>query len=218
MLPAMRIYDVSVPISARTPVYPGDPGIEIRQWLSLANGDPANVSAICCGAHTGTHVDAPAHFLKDAPKLDSLDLQTLIGEVQVVEIPNDVMAIEASQLENRLAAGTQRVLFKTRNSEFWNDPNGQFRSDYTYLAPAAAAKLIDQGIRLVGIDYLSVERFDSETFETHEILLTNGVIIVEGLDLRAVPAGIYELICLPLKLADGSGDGAPARTVLRSFA
>jgi len=213
----MRIYDVSVPISARTPTYPGDPGIDIRQWLSLAAGDVANVSAICFGAHTGTHVDAPAHFIKDAPKLQSLDLNTLIGEVQVIEIPNEVMAIGESQLENSFGAGAQRVLFKTRNSDFWSKADGQFRSDYTYITSGCAKKLVDLGIRLVGIDYLSVEQFASENFETHQVLLSSGVVIIEGLDLRQVPAGAYELICLPLKIADGSGDGAPARVVLRTL-
>ena len=213
----MRLYDVSVPISARTPTYPGDPGIDIRQWLSLADGDAANVSAICFGAHTGTHVDAPAHFIKDAPKLQSLDLYTLIGKVQVMEVANEVMAIEERHLEKSFAAGTTRILFKTRNSDFWNEADGQFHSDYTYISPEAAKKLIDHGIRLVGIDYLSVERFDSENFETHQTLLSNGVVIIEGLDLRQVPAGDYELICLPLKIAEGSGDGAPARVVLRTF-
>jgi arylformamidase len=213
----MRIYDVSVPISARTPTYPGDPGIDIRQWLSLASGDAANVSVLYFGAHTGTHVDAPAHFIKDAQKLQSLDLNTLIGEAQVVEIPKEAMAIDEGHLDNCFDQETTRVLFKTRNSDFWNASDGQFRPDYTYISPAAARKLIDYGIRLVGIDYLSVERFDSEGFETHEILLANGVVIIEGLDLRQVTAGNYELICLPLKIAEGSGDGAPARVVLRSL-
>jgi len=213
----MHIYDVSVPISARTPTYPGDPGVDIRQWLSLADGDAANVSAICFGAHTGTHVDAPAHFIKDAPKVQSMDLHTLIGEVQVMEIPNGVISIEESHLENGFDADTKRILFKTRNSNFWSEADGQFHADYTYISPAAAKKLVDHGMRLVGIDYLSVERFASENFETHEILLANGVVIIEGLDLRAVPAGVYELICLPLKIAGGSGDGAPARVVLRSL-
>jgi arylformamidase len=212
----MRIYDVSVPISARTPTYPGDPGIDIRQWLSLANGDAANVSAIYFGAHTGTHVDAPAHFIRGAAKLESLDLYTLIGEVQVIEIPNEVMAIEESHLECGFKEHCERVLFKTRNSDFWNESDGQFHADYTYISPEAAKKLVDHGVRLVGIDYLSVERFDSENFATHQILLANGVVIIEGLDLRQVPAGAYELICLPLKIAGGSGDGAPARVVLRS--
>src|SRR5258705_5516849 len=145
---SMRIYDVSVPISARTPTYPGDPPVDIRQWLSVADGDVANVSAICFGAHTGTHVDAPAHFIKDAPKLQSIDLYTLIGEVHVMEIPNNVMAIEESHLENRFDADTKRILFKTRNSDFWNEADGQFHSDYTYISPAAARKLVGDGIRL----------------------------------------------------------------------
>jgi arylformamidase len=212
----MHIYDVSVPISARMPTYPGDPGIDIRQWLSLDDGDVANVSAICFGAHTGTHVDAPAHFIKDALKVESMELHTLIGEAQVIELPGDALAIDASHLEHNLDGGTQRVLFKTRNSNFWSESDGQFHTDYTYISPGAAQKLVNHGIRLVGIDYLSVERFGVESFETHEILLSNGVAIIEGLDLRQVSAGVYELICLPLKIADGSGDGAPARVVLRS--
>ena len=149
--------------------------------------------------------------------MQSLDLNTLIGEVQVIGMPNEVMAIEESHLENGFDAGIQRVLFKTRNSDFWSQSDGQFRSDYTYITPEAAKKLVDWGIRLVGIDYLSVERFASENFATHEVLLSNDVVIIEGLDLRQVPAGLYELICLPLKIAEGSGDGAPARVVLRSF-
>ena len=213
----MHIYDVSVPISARTPTYPGDPGIDIRQWLSLAAGDAANVSAICFGAHTGTHVDAPAHFIAGAAKLNSLDLYTLIGKARVIELAADVMSIEESHLENGVLDSTTRILFKTRNSDFWNETDGQFRSDYTFISPEAAKRLIEKGIRLVGIDYLSVERFGSENFETHGILLSNGAVIIEGLDLRQVPPGVYELICLPLKIADGSGDGAPARVVLRSL-
>jgi len=106
---------------------------------------------------------------------------------------------------------------KTRNSDFWNEGNGEFHTDYTYLSPAGAKDLVNHGVRLVGIDYLSVERFKSEKFETHEILLSNGVVIIEGLDLREVPAGFFELICLPLKIAEGSGDGAPARVVLRQY-
>lgn len=214
---AMRIYDVSVPISARTPTYPGDPGIEIQQWLSLANGDAANVSALCFGAHTGTHIDAPAHFISGAARLDSLDLDTLLGTVQVIEIPADALSIETSHLASQLIGGLERLLFKTRNSAFWGETNGEFHSDYTYLAPEAAQQLVAAGIRLVGIDYLSIEQFESEDFATHQILLANGVVIVEGLDLRQVAAGVYELICLPLKIVDGSGDGAPARVVLRSL-
>jgi arylformamidase len=213
----MKIYDVSVPISTRTPTYPGDPGIEIRQWLSLDKGEPANVTALCFGAHTGTHVDAPAHFIKGGSKVDSLDLDTLLGEAHVIEIAGDVSEITERHIEINCPHGARRILFKTRNSSFWNVEDGQFHTDYTYLSPGAAKRLVANGTQLVGIDYLSVERFHSENFQTHETLLANGVVIIEGLDLRQVAAGTYELICLPLKIAGGSGDGAPARVVLRSL-
>lgn len=213
----MQIYDVSVPISARMPTYPGDPGVNIKQWLSLDKGDPANVTLIDFGAHTGTHVDAPAHFIRGGRKLESLNLNVLLGEVHVIEMPEDVMEITESHLENNLPSGATRVLFKTRNSAFWSEVNGEFHTNYTYISAAAAQRLVANGVRLVGIDYLSVERFESTSFETHETLLSSGVIIIEGLDLRQVEAGVYELICLPLKIAGGSGDGAPARVVLRTL-
>ncbi len=212
----MTFYDVSVPISTLLPTYPGDPGVEIKQWLALDRGDPANVTAIDFGAHTGTHVDAPAHFIPGGAKLAALDLETLIGEVQVIEISDDVLEITDTHIKHQVPRGTERVLFKTRNSAFWNNPEGQFRADYTYISPPAARCLVAGGVRLVGIDYLSVEQFQPPRYETHEELLSAGVIIIEGLDLRAVAAGIYELICLPLKIAGGAGDGAPARVVLRT--
>ena len=211
------IYDVSVPISARLPIYPGDPGIEIGQWLSMAAGDAANVSVLHFGAHTGTHVDAPAHFIEGAPKLQSMSLEILIGEARVVEISTDVMEINDEVIAAVCPAGTKRVLFKTRNSNFWNEETGEFRSDYTFISPDGARRLVAEGVQLVGIDYLSVERFRPERYATHETLLSHGVVIIEGLDLRAVPPGAYELICLPLKIAEGSGDGAPARTILRTL-
>ena len=185
----MRIYDISVPISAATPTYPGDPGVEIKQWTAIADGYAANVSLLHFGAHTATHVDAPAHFI---------DAITPIH-------------ITALDLE-----GATRVLFKTRNSAFWSNMTTGFRQDFTYIAPDAARALVELGVRLVGIDYLSVEKFQTERHETQEILLSNNIVIIEGLDLREVSAGSYELVCLPLKIAGGTGDGAPARAVLRA--
>ena len=213
----MPIYDVSVSLSADTPTYPGDPGIEIDQLLSMENGDHANVSMIRFGAHSGTHVDAPAHFVAGGAHVEFLELETLIGEVQVVEVPGSVETIDEAFIENNLQPETTRVLFKTRNSSYWDQSHASFRSDYTSLDPGAARKLVGLGVKLVGIDYLSVEKFGSDTFETHHVLLSQGVVIVEGLDLRKVSAGVYELICLPLKLSGGSGDGAPARAVLRTL-
>jgi len=213
----MQIYDVSVTLSDQTPTYPGDPGIEITQWLNLEQGDAANVSLLHFGAHSGTHVDAPAHFIKGGSKVDSLSFENLIGPACVLEVPDEVMEIGKDFLTGLDLMNVERVLFKTRNSAFWSEANGHFRSDYTYLTAEAAAFLVEKKIKLVGIDYLSVEKFKADKFETHEILLGHGVTILEGLDLRQVSSGDYELICLPLKIGAGSGDGAPARAVLRTL-
>jgi len=213
----MPIYDVSVALSADTPTYPGDPSINISQFLSLADGDPANVSLIHFGAHSGTHVDAPAHFIAGGARVDSLPLKTLIGRAQVVEVPSAIDTITAEFITEHCNTGETRYLFKTRNSSFWNNNATGFRSDYTSLDAEAARELARVGVKLVGIDYLSIEKFGAETFETHHTLLSQGIVIVEGLDLRQLSAGVYELICLPLRLAGGSGDGAPARVVLRTI-
>jgi arylformamidase len=213
----MEIYDVSVPLSSATPTFPGDPGIEIKQWKDLANGDAANVSLIHFGLHSGTHVDAPAHFIEGGATVENLPLQSLIGEAEVVDVAEHIQVIDEEFITSNCIRGSQRVLFKTRNSSFWSSPEEGFRIDYTYLDPAAATRLVASGIKLVGIDYLSIEGPGTEKYETHHILLSNGVVILEGLDLRRVPAGLYELICLPLRIAEGKGDGAPARTVLRTL-
>jgi arylformamidase len=211
----MKIYDVTVPISEKTPVYEGDPNVQIETANAIARGDAANVSRLCFGAHTGTHVDAPNHFVEGTRKIHELELEKLTGICRVVEIENSVVAIEAKHIVN--LKGVERVLFKTRNSDFWAEMEQGFRKDFTYIAPDAAKALVDLGIKLVGIDYLSVEKFGAETFDTHVTLLEKEVVIVEGLDLREVSGGDYELICLPLKVVGGTGDGAPARTILREI-
>ena len=213
----MPIYDVTVPLSNELPTYPGDPGIEIGNWRALANGDSANVSVVSFGAHTGTHVDAPAHFIEGASKVESMLLDVLIGEALVVEVPEDVVTIDEAFVTANVPAGTTRVLFKTRNSAFWEETPPQFHSDFTHLNLGAATRLRDQGAKLIGIDYLSIEKFKSGTHEVHLALLSQGVVIVEGLRLGDVPAGKYELICLPMRLHSKLGDGAPARAVLRTL-
>lgn len=208
----MKIYDITVPLSNDVPVYEGDPKVEITTANSIEKGDAANVSKLCFGAHTATHVDAPNHFIEGTRKVAELDLHKLIGRCRVVEIDKNVTAIEArhvADLEN-----AERVLFKTRNSDFWNNSAQGFRTDFTYIEPEAALILVEKGVKLVGIDYLSVEKFGSKDFRTHIILLEKEVVIIEGLDLREVSAGDYELICLPLKVISETGDGAPARTIL----
>jgi len=214
---SMQIYDVSVPLSGSTHTYPGDPGIEIIDWLTLAHGGAANVSLLHFGAHSGTHVDAPAHFMEGGARSESLPLDSMLGDAEVIQVDEDMKVIDADFVRANCLRGSERILFKTRNSAFWNNLQGGFRKDYTYLDLDAARLLVEAGVRLVGIDYLSIEQFESEKFETHHALLSAGVVILEGLDLRAVPSGSYELICLPLKISGGNGDGAPARVILRTL-
>ncbi|HLR06482.1 MAG TPA: cyclase family protein [Pyrinomonadaceae bacterium] len=210
----MPIYDITVPIHPGMPIYEGDPAVEIAAWSALRKGDSANVSFLHFGAHTGTHVDAPAHFIEGARKIDALSLDVLIGPARVVRVPDEVAEINSDFISAADIGGVERVLFHTRNSNLWKEG---FRKDFTHLLPEAAEILVEMGIKLVGTDYLSIEKFHSGHHRTHLALLSHSVVIVEGLNLNAVPAGDYELICLPLKIADGAGDGAPARVVLRSL-
>jgi len=211
------IYDITVPISNELPTWPGDPAVQIRDWRSLSAGDGANVSMLNFGAHTGTHVDAPAHFIEGAAKVEALPLDALIGEVQVIEVPPDYREIDEELVLAQCTPEAQRVVFKTRNSAFWSDADAEFRKDFTYLGLQAAERLVEWGIKLVGIDYLSIEQFGSEKHETHVALLSHGVVILEGLNLTEISAGKYELICLPLRLRSNHCDGAPARVVLRTL-
>src|SRR5689334_21632084 len=215
--PSMAFYDITVPLSNDLPTYPGDPGIQIGEWRALTKGDSANVSVVNFGAHTGTHVDAPAHFIDGAAKIETLPLNKLIGAALVVEAPDDCLVIDEAFVRAHVPPGIERVLFKTRNSAFWNEAHPQFHSDFTHLNTEAANWLGELGMKLVGIDYLSIEKFKSPGHPTHLALLTRGVVIVEGLNLTGVPPGPYELLCLPMRLRSDLGDGAPARAVLRTL-
>ena len=213
----MTFYDVTVPLSNELPTYPGDPGIQISDWRSFAKGDGANVSKVNFGAHTGTHVDAPAHFIEGGEKIEWLPFESLIGEALVVEVPDQQIVIDGALVAEHVPPGTERVLFKTRNSAFWSEAPPQFHTDFTHLNLEAATWLLDQGAKLIGIDYLSIEKFKSGDHAVHLALLSKGVVILEGLNLAGVPAGRYELICLPLRLRSELGDGAPARAVLKAL-
>lgn len=206
----MKIFDVTVPLTKDIIVYPGDPPVRIERKATLnRDGAKANLSRYAFGSHTGTHIDAPFHFIENGLTVDRLPLELLIGRARVVEVTSP--RIDETALEEFDFTADARVLFKTRNSYLWSQKT--FVEDYVYITPGAARSLVNQGIKLVGIDYLSVEKFGVESFDTHLILLRAGTIIIEGLDLREVEPGDYELICLPLNVKDG--DGAPARVVLR---
>jgi arylformamidase len=204
------IYDISLPVANGGVVYPGNPPIQIEPQQSIAKGAGANVSSICFGSHTGTHVDAPKHFFDDGAGVDALSLDVLMGPAMLICMDDDVMSVGAEQLRLHELKGHTRILIKTRNSSFIR--GSEFVKDYTFLAPDGAEHLVSLGVKLVGVDYFSVEQFHSGHHRTHRTLLEHGVIIVEGLDLSGPPLGPYELRVLPLRLA--GLDGAPARAVL----
>jgi arylformamidase len=203
-------HDVTVELWPGMPTWEGEPGPCLRV-IKTYDPDGARVSELSLGVHSGTHVDAPVHFIPGAPSAESLPLEALLGPCQLVE----VATTGNIAIEDALAAGLdprcERVLFKTRNSALWDDLT--FRTDFAAIQPALAHWLVGAGARLVGIDYLSVEPYGVAVPEVHLTLLEAGVVILEGLDLRHVPAGRYDLACLPLKLR--GSDGAPARVVLR---
>ena len=205
----MKYYDVTVPIHPAMPVYEGDPPVEISRFLSIDKGDQANVSSLSMGAHTGTHVDAPCHFVDGAKAVDEISLDVLIGGAKVVEF-SDVEEISSDNFAGAGLKGVRRVLFKTSNSALWSE--GGFQKDFVHITECAARHLVSIGVKLVGFDYLSVEKFDAPRPVAHITLLEAGVVILEGLDLSAVTPGDYTLLCLPLRIS--GCDGAPCRAVL----
>lgn len=207
----MQYIDVTVPVRPGMPIYRGDPDVMRVQVKSLADGDTCNVSRLDFGVHSGTHIDAPLHFIAGAPAIEATPLDALIGDAYVVDataVSGDIDAQTLARLE--FPDGCERVLFKTPNSRLW-DLDG-FSGDFIGLEEDAALELVRRGVRLAGIDYLSISPFGNSA-PTHVALLAAGVVILEGLDLRRVEPGPYRLTCLPL-LIEGS-DGAPARTLLQ---
>jgi arylformamidase len=205
-----RIIDVSLPVGPDMPTWPDDPRVELHPTSRIADGDPANVSSLSLGTHTGTHVDPPVHFIEGADAIDNVSLEALVGEAVVADL-RAADAIGPAELEAlALPEGTERLLCRTRNSEAWAD--GSLPSDYVAVTPEGARWIVDRGLRLVGVDFLSVERGGEPDFPVHTTLLGNGVVVVEGLDLRAAEPGTYTFACLPLRIA--GGDGGPARACL----
>ena len=208
----MKIYDISLALTPRLPRWPGDPDIVLTPYQSLAAGDNSNNTHLACSVHSGTHIDAPAHFIDDGAGVEQIALDVLVGQALVAEIPG-VARITPEHLEALdLPAETRRLLLKTDNSAYWSNPEHEFRKDFTALTAEAAKWVVARGIQLIGVDYLSVQLFDDPSPLTHRVLLEAGAVVLEGLDLRPVSQGSYQLVCLPLKI-NGS-DGAPARAVL----
>ena len=208
-LDGARLHDVSRALD-RAPVWPGDLLPELARTKSLSDGDGVTVSNLSMCIHTGTHIDAPAHFIEDGEMISDIGLERMLGRVQVVDM-GDALQIDAHQMQQAgIAPECRRVLFRTRNSRLLHD--SAFNRDYVALTPDGAEWINRNGISLVGIDYASIERYDEPDNRTHKILLEAGVVVIEGLDLSQVAAGSYELLCLPLKI--GMAEAAPARVVL----
>jgi arylformamidase len=207
-----RYYDISLTITPRLPVWPGDPTVILERFSKIENGANSNSSRISMSVHTGTHLDAPFHFIKGGRGVDELALEVLIGSARVLQLPDDCDLITADVLQSQnVGSEPIRWLFKTRNSHYWTLNAPIFHKDYVGISSDGAEYLVNHGVKLVGVDYLSVSPF-RQTKATHQILLSAGVIALEGLDLSEVPPGDYELIALPVKL--GGCDGAPVRAVL----
>lgn len=208
-----KYYDISVPVSSHLPIWPDSQKIDFYRSLDMDRGDIANDTTIKLSVHTGTHVDAPLHFLKNGKSVDQLSLDTLIGRVRVLDV-GEVDVIDSALLQSlSIDSDIQRLLFKTKNSSLWNTKT-EFEPNFVALSADAAQWLVEKQFILVGIDYLSIQRFYDNS-DTHVILLNAEVVIIEGLNLIDVPEGDYELICLPIKLQ--GVEGAPSRVILRSL-
>jgi arylformamidase len=207
------IHDVTVPITNTMPVWPSDPPVKLtpQSHLSRDKSHTVQLTSIEMGSHTGTHIDAPWHFVQSGRRLNQIPIETLVGKATVFELPG-VRSIDDEDIGRLPLSGVERVLFKTENSKHWND--GRFFEEFVYLEPKAAQVLVDHGVKLVGIDYLSIDKYKSEKHPTHFVLLERNVVILEGLNLGAVAPGEYHMVALPLNLQDA--DGAPTRVILVS--
>lgn len=207
-----RVFDISLPYSSDLPAWPGEPKPTIEYLEQIATGGVANVTKLTACVHFGTHMDAPMHFVEGAGGIDSIDLNALVGSAYVIDM-RGVSAITSDDLDRAdIPVNANRVLFRTDNSDLWNDLGHDFYEDFVAITPDGADWLVARGMIFVGIDYLSIETYHTKDFATHKKILGACIAVVEGLDLRGVAAGQYQLVCLPVKLA--GRDGAPARAIL----
>jgi arylformamidase len=206
----MKLIDVSVPLDAALPTYPNNTPFSLEPVKRVARGESSNVSTLHMSAHTGTHVDAPRHFFDGKPGAEALPLELLIGRTRVVEVATR-SGISAADLAAVDLSEDVRLLIKTQNSRLWGSP--EFHTDYVGVTESGARHLVAHGIKVVGVDYLSIEEFRAPGAPAHRVLLGAGTIVIEGLNLADVDPGVYEMICLPLRIV--GADGAPARVVLR---
>jgi arylformamidase len=210
----MNIIDISIPLSEKTPVWEGEKGISVHRVAKIEEGSDFNVSRIELGLHAGTHIDAPFHVFEKGNTVDQIPLDTLVGSVQVVEIPDGISVIDKNCLMNlNFQDGIDRILFKTSNSIYWEEDPFSFNKEYVAINSEGAKYLADMDLRLIGVDYFSVSPYD-DLKQPHLILLARRIVLLENIDLRHVVPGVYKLICLPMKII--GTDGALVRAILIS--
>lgn len=208
----MKIFDITIPLSNQTPVWEGDKEVIISRETQISEEEDYNVARVALNVHSGTHMDAPFHVMKDGRTVDQISLENLIGKAQVVRIGDEVDMIDAEVLkQSHLEKGIKRFLFKTKNSNYWKEEPYKFCEDFVGLDSSAADYLVSVGARLAGIDWFSISPM-SDLLNPHKILLGAGIVILENLNLLDIQGGIYDLFCLPLKLV--GTDGAPVRAIL----
>lgn len=210
----MKIFDISLTITPEIPVWPGDIPVWLERVKKLEEGASDNNSQMKMGVHTGTHIDSPYHFVKNGIKIDELPIETMIGPCQVVQMGKEVNLITAEEIKkSSYRADIPRIIFKTRNEEYWVKKFKEFQTDFVGVSVDGAELLVKDGMKFVGVDYLSVAPYGFGKV-VHDVLLKAGLILLEGVDLTGVPEGVYTLYCLPIKL--GATEGAPARAILVS--
>ena len=209
-----KIFDISVDIQNELPVWPGDDKVQVSKSALIAEGSICNVTSLKLSGHTGTHVDAPLHFIDDGKGVESLNLETLIGTCQVLEFSTENILTRSDFEQQSINPMIPRILLKTKNSKLWENPSHEFKKEFVALSKDAAEFLVEKGVTLIGIDYLSISPYCDAPEIVHQILLEKEIIILEGIDLSKVNTGVYELICLPIKVK--GADGVPCRAVLRT--
>jgi arylformamidase len=206
-----RYIDVTVPFRDGMMCFPGDPPCRIKPYWEISKGDTVNLSTIDMGSHTGTHIDAPKHFIDNGKAVDELDIRHFIGRAKVFDFTAEAECVDLTALEGLDIGEGDIVLFKTRNSRLMHSQT--FPEDFVYITPAAARWLTERRIATLGFDFLSIDKYGSSDFSAHYAILGAGIVIIEGLDLSGVEAGEYEIIALPMLIA--GGNGSPVRVFLK---
>ena len=212
MIKKVKYYDLSASISEELVTFPGDPQYKTENISSLEKGSQFHLSEIHLGNHTGTHIDFPSHVIKGGKTSNDFPIESLISHGLIIEVPSNESSITKDFIKKQPILANDFVFLKTSNSKL--SKNAKFTKNYVYIEPEAAVELLKKGVKIVGIDYISVDKYESEDLPVHKSLLSNDVLIVEGLELNDVPIGRCEIYIMPMKI--NKMDGLPARVIAKT--